>query len=140
MYTCTNCGEEWETNYCPTCSNTIDHTTSVMEQNHHINKPTRLKSPISIGLKQEVYSQSAAKDSLREKIAAEKVNWRNKMFVGIFMAALGFIITIVSYMTAKSVAGGQFFVWYGIVIAGLIMVVRATIGFAKIRKIERGIG
>jgi len=139
MYKCTKCQAEWETNYCPACSHTIDHNANESEHNIHLAEPTRSKTPVTIGFKPERYFPSSSIDDIKEKIAVTKHKMRDRIILGVGIASVGLLIIIVSYLIAKDAGGGIYFVTYGLIFAGILTVIRAIYGIVKIGKIEREI-
>lgn len=61
------------------------------------------------------------------------------MLIGIVLATGGLLISIGTYEAAKSAGGGTYYILYGPVLAGILLIIKAIIGFEKIGDIEREI-
>jgi hypothetical protein len=140
MYKCTECGSQWETNYCPTCARTIDRSASEAERAaaHEVDadrpihvasaKPDKWFNPMP-----------KATDVLRDQIALAQRRLTRNVGLGMAMVVVGLLITGLSFEAAKSAGGGTYVVTTGILVVGVLTSIKALVGFHKISKIERSI-
>ena len=140
MHKCTQCGAEWETNYCPACARTIDRSAIEAERAAHdatvTRQPRRVPSAPQV---REARRTDEATSSVHHQIASARNKLVGKLVLGIALATVGLVISIASFEAAESEGGGRYVVTYGLVVAGVLTTINALIGFAKIAKIERTI-
>ncbi len=140
MYQCNQCGEEQEVNWCPTCSQTIDRCNIEEDQKaqQFENKRKRTKPP-KPSPQEQFFSRSLPEDNLSAQIEEAKGKLHRKLILGLCLAGVGLLISIVSFESAKNAGGGQYVVTYGLVLAGVLRIITALIGLAKTGNIEKSI-
>ena len=78
-------------------------------------------------------------NDVRSELGRERVGWRaaakRQLWTGVFVAGLGTVLTLVTYLGVME-RGGTFFIFHGLIVVGVVLAWRGYVRLGRVADLE----